>query len=46
MSVHLMTVPRRVRKGETCPAGLGKWYMLRGWLGQVRLAINALLVTG
>jgi len=25
-------------EGETCPAGLG-----RGWLGQVRLAINSLL---
>jgi len=29
----------RVREGEACPAGLRRG----GWLGQVRLAINALL---
>jgi len=29
---------RRVRKGETCPAGLGRVKLaLGGWLGQVRL---------
>jgi len=32
-------------EGETCPSGVrsGK-HALGGWLGQVRLAINALLV--
>jgi len=37
-------MPCRVRKGETCPAGLG-WgkHALGGWLGQVRLGKQQML---
>jgi len=38
-------MPRKVREGEKCPAGLGRGkHALQGWLGQVGLAINFLLV--
>jgi len=34
-----------IDEGETCPAGLKRGiYALGGWLGQVRLAINTLLI--
>jgi len=48
MSVRLTDIfPMQVREGETCPAGLGRGKNTLGaWLGQVRLAINALLVEG
>jgi len=40
-------MPHKVRDGGTCPTGLGRGeHALRGDLGQVRLAINTLLVKG